>query len=80
MSSGKIYRGFARRSDWLEWWQKPGMKSMLRLQRNYGPGLEDFRPSLKKLIFDSDAEPYAELFHKESSAPVVVNPQPGAMN
>ena len=59
---GKITT-FAKRSDWLER-QKPGIKAALRSMRNYGPKFEDFRPSLKKLIFDSDAEPYAEFFHK----------------
>lgn len=52
----------AKRSDWLER-QKPGMKSMLREKQNYGgPEFEDYRPSLKKLIFGKNYERYAELF------------------
>ncbi len=58
---GKLEKNFAKRSEWIDR-QKPGMKSMLRSMRSYGPGLEDFRPSLKKLMFGSNFDRYSELF------------------
>lgn len=73
----RVNKIIAKRSAWLDR-QKPGMKSMLRKRNQYGPKSEDFRPSLKKLIFGSEAEPYAESFHKseEGNVPVVVDPDP----
>ena len=73
--ANKPDNSIAKRSMWLDR-QKPGMKSLLRKRNQYDiSAFEDFRPSLKKLIFGSNIERYAELF-KSPNTPDSIDPNP----
>lgn len=69
-------KSIAKRSDWLDL-QTLSIKDRLRIMKNVHR-LEDFRPSLKKLIFGSAVDRYSEFFKSHNTPDPVFSESSGS--